>query len=246
MTSSSAQPPRTGRWTPNSRLPPGSLLRPGPKSVTTRHRQLTATASTLSADRYPQDQQLRPPSAQGPARCVHDSAGRGPDAPPEALAASPWDCEVARVLAAPADRVVGASRALHNGESARPHIPWVVGSSPTRPNQGSTEPGNTRQSRKLLQSGVSEQVGRRDAGGVGPYQLDDGGAGQLRGDRRIELPEIVVEALVLAGSVGADRRPADGRLGGELGQDGGEGDAQSGALRLLLCVRRDEALRGLP
>ena len=62
---------------------------------------------------------------------------------------------------------------------------------------------------QLLQPGAGQQVGGGDGGGVCPYQLDQGGAGDLRGEQRALLLEVLLLGLAGAGRVGPDRRPAE-------------------------------------
>src|SRR5581483_2812848 len=77
-------------------------------------------------------------------------------------------------------------------------------------------------------------------------KLDDGMAGGLRGEELEGLPpEELVHGQARLRGVRLDRRRADPRLRREPGQHRREGDAETGAVRLLLGVAGDEALRRL-
>ena len=75
-----------------------------------------------------------------------------------------------------------------------------------------------------------------------PYEFDQCGAGDLRGERLAERLEVFLLGLAAAGGVGADRRPAEVGERREPGQHRGEGDLESGAVGLVLGVGGDEPL----
>src|SRR5262245_39585004 len=59
---------------------------------------------------------------------------------------------------------------------------------------------------ELLQPRAGQQVAGGDRGGICPYQLDQSGAGDLRGQRLAELPEVLLLGLAAASRVRPDRR----------------------------------------
>jgi hypothetical protein len=77
----------------------------------------------------------------------------------------------------------------------------------------SLEPGLVAEIRgwsgQVLQPGSGQQVGGGEAGGVGLDELDHCGAGDLRGDFRAELRDVLLEGVAGARRVGLDRRPAE-------------------------------------
>src|SRR5450755_3519707 len=96
-----------------------------------------------------------------------------------------------------------------------------------------------------LQPVARQEVRRFEGGGICPEQLDHRGAGGLWSERLAEPARVLLLGLAAASSVGADRRPAKIGQRGDPWQYRGEGDAQFGAICLILGVGGDQALRGL-
>src|SRR5919198_173825 len=101
-------------------------------------------------------------------------------------------------------------------------------------------------SRQLLQPGAVEPVCGAEVGGVGPNQLDDSGAGNFGREQleRLRFKEGVHRQTGLR-RVRLDGELAYPGLRRELRHDGGERDAQPGAVRLVLRIAGDEALGSL-
>jgi hypothetical protein len=59
---------------------------------------------------------------------------------------------------------------------------------------------------ELLEPGACQKVSRFEGRGVCPYQLENGGAGGLWGERVAELPGVLLLGLAAASSVRLDRR----------------------------------------
>jgi hypothetical protein len=91
---------------------------------------------------------------------------------------------------------------------------------------------------------AGEQVGILVVGVTGD-QIDDRLAGLLRGERLAQLLEVLLLGLASASRVRPDRRPTEAGQRRDPRQHRGEGDAQPGAVRLVLGVGGDEALGGL-
>src|SRR5262245_36448683 len=74
----------------------------------------------------------------------------------------------------------------------------------------SLPPGvDMRVSRQLPQPCAGEQVGRGDGEGICPHELDQSGAGYLRGEWLAKLLEVLLLGLAAAGRVRRDRRPTE-------------------------------------
>lgn len=96
-----------------------------------------------------------------------------------------------------------------------------------------------------MQPVPAQEVAGRNAGGIGAYQLDHGGAGNLRGERLAELAKVLLLGLAAASRVGTDRRGTEFGERREPRQHGRKRDAQTSTFCLVLRIARDEALGGL-